>query len=87
MSATSVTMNMATSSRLMRGAQKVCGHFQVVEGGERKMLFRDHHASGDAQHAWTVEGPDIPRSFSADKDLDDAMAMDRKAIEGHLDSG
>lgn len=40
---------------------------------------------GDEQHAWGVEVPDIPGCFSAGDDLDDAMAMAREAIEGHLE--
>ena len=40
---------------------------------------------GDEQHVWGVEVPDIPGCFSAGDDLDDAMAMAREAIEGHLE--
>lgn len=41
-------------------------------------------STGDEQHAWGVEIPDIPGCFSASDDLDDALAMAREAIEGHL---
>ena len=39
----------------------------------------------DGQPAWGVEVPDIPGCFSAGDDLDDALAMAREAIEGHLE--
>ena len=35
--------------------------------------------------AWGVEVPDIPGCFSAGENLDDAIAMAREAIEGHLE--
>jgi predicted RNase H-like HicB family nuclease len=40
---------------------------------------------GDDQHAWGIEVPDIPGCFSAGDDLDDALAMAREAIEGHME--
>lgn len=49
------------------------------------MLYPIAILPGDAQHAWGVEVPDIPGCFSAGNDLDDAMAMAREAIEGHLE--
>ncbi|WP_062379463.1 type II toxin-antitoxin system HicB family antitoxin [Pseudomonas abietaniphila] len=49
------------------------------------MLYPIAILPGDAQHAWGVEVPDIPGCFSAGDDLDDAMAMAREAIEGHLE--
>ncbi|PSS53839.1 type II toxin-antitoxin system HicB family antitoxin [Pseudomonas sp. BBP2017] len=49
------------------------------------MLFPIAILPGDEQHAWGVEVPDIPGCFSAGDDLDDAMAMAREAIEGHLE--
>ncbi|WP_191831270.1 type II toxin-antitoxin system HicB family antitoxin [Pseudomonas fluorescens] len=49
------------------------------------MLFPIAIFPGDEQHAWGVEVPDIPGCFSAGDDLDDAMAMAREAIEGHLE--
>lgn len=48
------------------------------------MLFPIAILPGDDQHAWGVEVPDIPGCFSAGDDLDDAIAMAREAIEGHL---
>jgi len=49
------------------------------------MLYPIAIRPGDEQHAWGVEVPDIPGCFSAGDDLDDAMAMAREAIEGHLE--
>jgi len=49
------------------------------------MLYPIAITSGDEQHAWGVEVPDIPGCFSAGESLDDAMAMAREAIEGHLE--
>ena len=49
------------------------------------MLYPIAILPGDDQHAWGVEVPDIPGCFSAGDDLDDAMAMAREAIEGHLE--
>ncbi|WP_349969770.1 type II toxin-antitoxin system HicB family antitoxin [Pseudomonas caspiana] len=49
------------------------------------MLYPIAILPGDEQHAWGVEVPDIPGCFSAGDDLDDAMAMAREAIEGHLE--
>lgn len=49
------------------------------------MLYPIAIFPGDEQHAWGVEVPDIPGCFSAGDDLDDAMAMAREAIEGHLE--
>ena len=49
------------------------------------MLYPIAILPGDAQHAWGVEVPDIPGCFSAGDDLDDAIAMAREAIEGHLE--
>ncbi len=49
------------------------------------MLYPIAISSGDEQHAWGVEVPDIPGCFSAGDDLDDAMAMAREAIEGHFE--
>lgn len=49
------------------------------------MLYPIAIHPGDEQHAWGVEVPDIPGCFSAGDDLDDAMAMAREAIEGHLE--
>lgn len=49
------------------------------------MLYPIAIRPGDEQHAWGVEVPDIPGCFSAGEDLDDAMAMAREAIEGHLE--
>ncbi|MDH0730533.1 type II toxin-antitoxin system HicB family antitoxin [Pseudomonas sichuanensis] len=49
------------------------------------MLFPIAILPGDDQHAWGVEVPDIPGCFSAGEDLDDAIAMAREAIEGHLE--
>ncbi|CAD5199322.1 type II toxin-antitoxin system HicB family antitoxin [Pseudomonas sp. FEN] len=49
------------------------------------MLFPIAIQPGDEQHAWGVEVPDIPGCFSAGEDLDDALAMAREAIEGHLE--
>ena len=49
------------------------------------MLYPIAISPGDEQHAWGVEVPDIPGCFSAGDDLDDAMAMAREAIEGHLE--
>jgi predicted RNase H-like HicB family nuclease len=40
---------------------------------------------GDENHAWGVTVPDVPDCFSAGDDLDDAMAMAKEAIEGHLE--
>lgn len=48
------------------------------------MLYPIAITPGDEQHAWGVEVPDIPGCFSAGESLDDAMAMAREAIEGHL---
>ncbi|WP_437880258.1 type II toxin-antitoxin system HicB family antitoxin [Pseudomonas sp. LRF_L74] len=49
------------------------------------MLYPIAIRPGDEQHAWGVEVPDIPGCFSAGDDLDDALAMAREAIEGHLE--
>lgn len=49
------------------------------------MLYPIAILQGDANHAWGVEVPDIPGCFSAGEDLDDALAMAREAIEGHLE--
>lgn len=49
------------------------------------MLFPIAILPGDESHAWGVEVPDIPGCFSAGDDLDNAMAMAREAIEGHLE--
>ena len=49
------------------------------------MLYPIAIHPGDEQHAWGVEVPDIPGCYSAGDDLDDAMAMAREAIEGHLE--
>jgi predicted RNase H-like HicB family nuclease len=48
------------------------------------MLYPIAILPGDDDYAWGVEVPDIPGCFSAGDDLDDAMAMAREAIEGHL---
>jgi predicted RNase H-like HicB family nuclease len=52
--------------------------------GNQTMLYPIAILPGDDGHAWGVEVPDIPGCFSAGDDLDDAMAMAREAIEGHL---
>lgn len=49
------------------------------------MLYPIAILPGDDTHAWGVEVPDIPGCFSAGDDLDDALAMAREAIEGHLE--
>lgn len=49
------------------------------------MLYPIAISAGDEQHAWGVEVPDIPGCFSAGENLDDALAMAREAIEGHLE--
>ena len=49
------------------------------------MLYPIAIRPGDEQHAWGVEVPDIPGCVSAGENLDDAMAMAREAIEGHLE--
>ena len=49
------------------------------------MLFPIAIQPGAEQHAWGVEVPDIPGCFSAGEELDDALAMAREAIEGHLE--
>lgn len=49
------------------------------------MLFPIAILPGDDQHAWGVEVPDIPGCFSAGEDLDNAIAMAREAIKGHLE--
>ncbi|QQE90241.1 type II toxin-antitoxin system HicB family antitoxin [Azotobacter chroococcum] len=49
------------------------------------MLYPIAISPGDEQHAWGVEVPDILGCFSAGDNLDDAMAMAREAIEGHLE--
>ena len=49
------------------------------------MLYPIAIRPGDEQHAWGVDVPDIPGCFAAGEDLDDAMAMAREAIEGHLE--
>ncbi|MCU1721179.1 type II toxin-antitoxin system HicB family antitoxin [Pseudomonas sp. 5P_5.1_Bac1] len=49
------------------------------------MLYPIAIRPGDDSHAWGVEVPDIPGCFSAGDDLDNAMAMAREAIEGHLE--
>ncbi|HEY6610429.1 MAG TPA: type II toxin-antitoxin system HicB family antitoxin [Pseudomonas sp.] len=49
------------------------------------MLYPIAISAGDEQHAWGVEVPDIPGCFSAGDNLDDAVAMAREAIEGHLE--
>ncbi|MDU9390045.1 type II toxin-antitoxin system HicB family antitoxin [Pseudomonas sp. zfem002] len=49
------------------------------------MLYPIAILPGDDEHAWGVEVPDIPGCFSAGDDLDDALAMAREAIEGHLE--
>ena len=48
------------------------------------MLYPIAIHPGDDTHAWGVEVPDISGCFSAADDLDDALAMAREAIEGHL---
>ncbi|MEN0106848.1 MAG: type II toxin-antitoxin system HicB family antitoxin [Pseudomonas sp.] len=48
------------------------------------MLYPIAILPGDDTYAWGVEVPDIPGCFSAGDDLDDAIAMAREAIEGHL---
>ncbi len=47
------------------------------------MLYPIAISTGDEDHAWGVEVPDIPGCYSAGDDLDDAMA--REAIEGHFE--
>lgn len=42
-------------------------------------------STGDDEHAWGVEVPDIPGCFSAGENLDDAITMAREAIQGHLE--
>jgi len=49
------------------------------------MLYPIAILPGDGNHAWGVTVPDISGCFSAGDDLDDAMAMAREAIEGHLE--
>lgn len=49
------------------------------------MLYPIAIQPGDNEHAWGVVVPDIPGCFSAGDDLDEAMAMAREAIEGHLE--
>ncbi|MFZ6049082.1 type II toxin-antitoxin system HicB family antitoxin [Pseudomonas sp. CR3202] len=49
------------------------------------MLYPIAILPGDDGHAWGVEVPDLPGCFSAGDDLDEAMAMAREAIEGHLE--
>ena len=49
------------------------------------MLYPIAISTGDSDHAWGVEVPDIAGCFSAGDDLDDAMAMAREAIEGHFE--
>lgn len=49
------------------------------------MLYPIAISAGDDRHAWGVEVPDIPGCFSAGDNLDDALAMAREAIEGHLE--
>lgn len=49
------------------------------------MLYPIAISAGDEQHAWGVEVPDIPGCFSAGENLDDALAMAREAIAGHLE--
>lgn len=49
------------------------------------MLYPIAIFSGDEQHAWGVEVPDVPGCFSAGDDLDEALQMAREAIEGHLE--
>lgn len=49
------------------------------------MLYPIAIFAGDEQYAWGVEVPDIPGCFSAGDNLDDALAMAREAIEGHLE--
>ena len=49
------------------------------------MLYPIAISTGDENHAWGVEVPDIPGCYSAGEDLDDAMAMAREAIEGHFE--
>lgn len=49
------------------------------------MLYPIAISTGDQDHAWGVEVPDIPGCYSAGDDLDDAMAMAREAIEGHFE--
>lgn len=49
------------------------------------MLYPIAISTGDEDHAWGVEVPDIPGCYSAGDDLDDAMAMAREAIEGHFE--
>jgi len=49
------------------------------------MLYPIAISAGDEQHAWGVEVPDIAGCFSAGDTLDDALAMAREAIEGHLE--
>lgn len=48
------------------------------------MLYPIAILPGDQEFAWGVEVPDLPGCFSAGDDLDDAIAMARQAIEGHL---
>lgn len=52
---------------------------------DNTVLFPIAISPGDDQHAWGVEVPDIPGCFSAGDDLDDALAMAREAIEGHME--
>jgi predicted RNase H-like HicB family nuclease len=56
-----------------------------VGSEDENMLYPIAILPGNDQHAWGVEVPDIPGCFSAGDDLDDAMAMAREAIEGHLE--
>lgn len=49
------------------------------------MLYPIAISTGDHEHAWGVEVPDIAGCFSAGDDLDDAIAMAREAIEGHFE--
>jgi predicted RNase H-like HicB family nuclease len=49
------------------------------------MLYPIAILPGDENHAWGVTVPDVPGCFSAGDDLDDAMAMAKEAIEGHLE--
>lgn len=63
--------------------RSVVGHFSVRGGSS--VLYPVAIFPGDEQHAWGLDVPDIPGCFSAGDDLDDAMAMAKEAIEGHLE--
>lgn len=51
---------------------------------DKLLLYPIAILPGDEHHAWGIQVPDIPGCFSAGDDLDDAMAMAKEAIEGHL---